>query len=225
MMPTLSKPTLSMQWDLRSLKGVIGGLLVLTVAPMGALIAVPALAHHPTGNQVSSTFLEGFLSGMGHPVIGFDHLLFVIAAGLLAAIVSHGYIIPIAFVLTALVGTGLHLLGWDLPIPEVMISASVLGFGFLLAMTRKPKVEVMALLGAIAGLFHGYAYGEAIIGATMMPLLAYLLGFTLIQLGIAFTAYKAARLITKRSLNPAHSLRFAGCTILGAGLVFLTHSF
>jgi urease accessory protein len=189
------------------------------------LITAPAYAHHPTGGQVSSTFIEGFLSGLGHPVIGFDHLLFVVAAGLLAATVAQGYLIPIAFVLTALFGTGFHLLEWDLPMPEVMISASVLGFGFLLAMVQKPNVGIITALAAIAGLFHGYAYGEDIIGATMVPTIAYLLGFTLIQLGIALAAYKAAHLVIKSHLGQTISLRFAGFTILGAGLVFLTSSF
>ena len=29
--------------------------------------------------------LHGLLSGIGHPIIGFDHLAFVIAVGLIAA--------------------------------------------------------------------------------------------------------------------------------------------
>ena len=187
------------------------------------IMAAPAYAHHPMGAQVSRNFLEGFLSGLGHPMIGLDHLLFAIATGLLAATVARGYWIPIAFVLTALLGTGLHLLGLDLPILEIAIAVSVLGVGILLAMTRKPRIDVMAILAAIAGLFHGYAYGEAIIGATRVPLFAYLLGFTLIQLAIALAAYKAAQIVQK-SFDQASSLRLAGCTILGAGMVFLTNS-
>ncbi|MGD1951584.1 MAG: HupE/UreJ family protein [Leptolyngbyaceae cyanobacterium] len=46
---------------------------------------LPALAHHPMGGKTPSSFIEGFLSGVGHPVIGLDHLIFVIASGLLAA--------------------------------------------------------------------------------------------------------------------------------------------
>jgi len=36
---------------------------------------------------------------------------------------------------------------------------------------NKPNWLVLTVLGAIAGLFHGYAYGESIIGAGMTPLL------------------------------------------------------
>jgi len=33
----------------------------------------------------------------------------------------------------------------------------------------------------IAGIFHGYAYGESIIGARVAALVAYLIGFTVIH--------------------------------------------
>ena len=42
-------------------------------------------------------------------------------------------------------------------------------------------VAAWAVLFAVAGLFHGYAYGEAIVGAETAPLAAYFLGFALIQ--------------------------------------------
>ncbi|NEO92981.1 MAG: urease accessory protein UreJ, partial [Moorea sp. SIO3G5] len=84
---------------------------------MGILsTAQQAMAHHPFGGETPDNFITGFLSGLGHPVIGFDHLAFVIAVGLIAAGFSSGFLIPGAFVLTTLVGTGIHLLGMDLPI-------------------------------------------------------------------------------------------------------------
>jgi len=43
----------------------------------------------------------------------------------------------------------------------------------MLVMPNKPNWLVLTVLGAIAGLFHGYAYGESIIGAGMTPLFAY----------------------------------------------------
>ena len=41
------------------------------------------------------------------------------------------------------------------------------------------------LLAAVAGLFHGWAYGAAVVGAEATPLLAYLAGFGVTQLLIA----------------------------------------
>ncbi|PKO63289.1 MAG: urease accessory protein UreJ, partial [Betaproteobacteria bacterium HGW-Betaproteobacteria-17] len=35
-----------------------------------------ALAHHPMGGMTPQTLSQGLLSGLGHPVIGLDHLAF-----------------------------------------------------------------------------------------------------------------------------------------------------
>ena len=45
----------------------------LTLAATPAL----ALAHHPLGGLPMETFADGLLSGVGHPLLGFDHLFFV----------------------------------------------------------------------------------------------------------------------------------------------------
>ena len=45
----------------------------------------PALAHHPMGGRMPATFTDGLLSGLGHPIIGLDHLAAVLAIGCLAA--------------------------------------------------------------------------------------------------------------------------------------------
>ncbi len=186
-------------------------------------IALPAYAHHPLGGRVPANALEGFLSGLGHPVIGFDHLLFVIAAGLVGSLIGRGIVVPLAFILASLAGTGLHLLALDLPAPEMMISGSVLLFGVILAQGKRFNVLLVSVLGAIAGIFHGYAYGEAIIGAEMAPLFAYLLGFTSIQLAISIAAWKVGTSLLQRNATQGLlNLRFIGCAVCGAGAVFLS---
>ena len=200
----------------------------LIAVPLAALVAIlfvatPALAHHPFGSETPDNIVEAFLSGMGHPVIGIDHLAFVVAVGLLAAAMGGGLGIPIAFVVASILGTGIHLMSIDLPLPELVISASVLLFGVLLAMKTQPANPVVMGLAAIAGIFHGFAYGEAIFGAEMGPLVAYLLGFAAIQLGIATGTYWAAKTILVNRVEPSGlALRFAGFVICGVGTTFLT---
>ena len=63
------------------------------------LISAPAWAHHPLGGRLPANFWEGIISGFGHPVIGFDHLAFVIASGLIALKITGGVLIPLAFVI------------------------------------------------------------------------------------------------------------------------------
>src|SRR5690349_25071494 len=41
-----------------------------------------ASAHHLMGGKTPSTFTDGILSGVGHPIIGPDHLAFLVALGI-----------------------------------------------------------------------------------------------------------------------------------------------
>ncbi len=201
-----------------SSKLIIIGLVV--IAPL--LLCAPALAHHPFGSEAPANAVEGFLSGVGHPVIGLDHLAFVITAGLLAAIFNRGLLIPVAFVITSLLGTIVHLLNVNLPAPEFFVSASVLVFGLLLAMKNSLPSGIMIALAAVAGLFHGYAYGEAVVGAGMPSLLAYLIGFSTIQMVIAVGVYLIAKQLGANGDAKPLNLRFAGFTLAGIGAAFLS---
>ncbi|MEM1308127.1 MAG: HupE/UreJ family protein, partial [Cyanobacteria bacterium P01_H01_bin.153] len=211
---------------LGNLKGNSSLSQALTVAG-GAIafllfVSMPVLAHHPSGGKTPSTALEAFLSGMGHPVIGIDHLAFVIASGLLAAALGRGLLVPIAFVVASMVGTGIHLMSIDLPMLELVISASVLIFGILLALKTPPKNGIVVGLAAIAGIFHGFAYGEAIFGAEMGPLVAYLVGFAAIQFAIAAAAWWVGKTVLPKLIEPSGlALRFAGFVICGVGATFL----
>ncbi|NJK36652.1 MAG: HupE/UreJ family protein [Oscillatoriales cyanobacterium RM2_1_1] len=195
-------------------------LLAMTSLPFGS---APVLAHHAMGGEVPANFTEGFLSGLAHPVIGLDHFAFVVAVGALGAISRQGIKIPIAFVLAAMVGTWLHLMQITLPAAEFVISGSVLLFGIFLALKDCPNSWVLTGLAALIGLFHGYAYGEAISGAEMTPLIAYLAGFTVIQLMVAIVAFLIGRTVLKKANEqPGLPFRFAGFVICGVGVTLLS---
>ena len=184
--------------------------------------ASPASAHHPMGGKIPSNFFEGFLSGLAHPVIGVDHLAFIVTIGLFAATKSQGIFIPLAFVLSAMLGAGIHLLGASLPVVELIVSTSILLFGILLTIKNSPNLLVMISLSSVAGLFHGYAYGEAIFGAQTTALVAYLAGFTAIQLVISSTAFFIGQKVLKGDfVQVSPNLRSAGLIICGIGAAFL----
>jgi urease accessory protein len=183
----------------------------------------PALAHHAMGGGLPANFGEGLISGLAHPVIGIDHLAFVIAIGLLAALKNKlGMVIPGAFVAATALGAVIHLQGINLPAPEMIISASVLGIGILLARANQTNLWLLTGLAAIAGIFHGYAYAESVLGAEATTLGAYLLGFSLIQLIISAIAFYSGQVFLNRSaVKSPLSLRFTGFTICGIGISFL----
>ena len=180
-----------------------------------------AIAHHPTGGKTPGNFWEGLLSGMGHPIIGIDHLAFVVVVGLIAVEVPNGILILASFLATAMLGTGIHLLSFDLPLTEIAIAFSVVAFGIMLSFKQKLNTLLLIIFAGIAGIFHGYAYGEAIIGAEMTPLFSYLVGFTTIQLFISLLAMKFAELVSNYWQNKSFSLiRLIGLAISGIGIVF-----
>ncbi len=57
------------------------------------------------GGATPSTLMEGFLSGVGHPVIGLDHLAFIVAVGIAAAFTAQRYTLPLVFILATIAGT------------------------------------------------------------------------------------------------------------------------
>ncbi len=199
--------------------------IAAAIVAIELLITAPAFAHHPLDGKLPTNFFEGIMSGFGHPVIGIDHLAFVVAVGLIAVGTAAGIIIPLAFIFATGIGAGIHLVSISLPIPEIVIAASVVLFGVLLVLNNKQKTSNYSLmtiaLAAFAGIFHGYAYGEGIFGAEPTPMIAYLIGFMTIQLAIALGTYLIAERAVK-SIPAKYLMRFAGGAIASCGIVFLS---
>lgn len=192
---------------------------LMTGFGLSALMAPLAFAHHMEDGETPDTLMAGLLSGLGHPVIGLDHLLFVIGVGLAAAAAARPVSLPVIFVGATLLGVGLHVLGVNLPMVEPVIILSVLAVGVLMVAAVDTDFKIWGALFAIAGIFHGYAYGEAIVGSEATPLVAYLIGLAIIQSAIgAGVALLAGRVF--RFGRPA--LRIGGGALAGAGLVFAT---
>ncbi len=88
-----------------------------------------ACRHSPITSWAATCrahFAQGFLSGIGHPIIGVDHFLFIIGVGLLAGILGRKLLLPAAFILGTWGGAALHLFGLNIPFAEAAIVVSVL---------------------------------------------------------------------------------------------------
>jgi urease accessory protein len=204
----------SRPWQVKPLAALLG-LSVL-------LFSRPAFAHHLMGGRVPSNFFEGFLSGLAHPIIGLDHFAFIVSVGLLSATKRRGILVPIAFILAAMVGTGVHLATLTLPGVEFFVAGFILVFGLLLALSNNLDTAMIVGLGAIAGVCHGYAYGESIFGAEMTPLVAYLAGFTGIQLVVSLGSFIMGKALLARSKQELpNGFHAAGWVTCGIGLTFL----
>lgn len=148
--------------------------ILLAACVAGCLLlasAGPAWAHDETG------VAGGFLSGVRHPVLGFDHLLAMVAVGLWGARLGRPLMInlPLLFPAIMVVGGLLGLLEVPLPSVELGIALSVVLLGTAVAAAYRPPAWVAYALVGVFGLFHGYAHGQELPAAASPA--AYGLGF------------------------------------------------
>jgi urease accessory protein len=172
------------------------------ISASAAIVALPfvptAVAHHAMGGALPSTVWQGLLSGLGHPIIGIDHLAFIMGVGLMAHLVGRIALLPLVFVVGTVLGCFLHIQGYDLPWSELVIIASVVVAAGIVATHARVPIIILSGLFVVAGAFHGYAYGESIIGAEKAPLAAYVVGFAVIQYCIAVASGTAVGMIAGR---------------------------
>jgi len=196
---------------------------VLIRAMIGAallsMLAQPAAAHHVMGGVLPANFLQGFLSGLGHPVIGIDHLAAVVAVGCLAAAHRFGAALAIGFVAAMMVGVAVYVGEATLPASEILAALAVVLLGAVLIRPRPLHPAIALALFTAAGFLHGYALGESIVGAEATPLLAYFAGLALIQSAIALGALFAVRALSAGA-EPALA-RLIGAGVAGLGFALL----
>ncbi|MDO8703344.1 MAG: HupE/UreJ family protein [Sulfuricaulis sp.] len=176
-----------------------------------ALTALPASAHTLAGTA------GGFGSGLAHPFLGIDHLLAMLAVGLWAVQLGGSAVwkVPLAFVVTMLLGAGLA--GVDLPFIETVIAASVLVLGLAITLQWRLAPLLASLMVALFALFHGHAHGSAM-PVTASPLI-YFAGFAATTLVLHALGAASGYLLFQRS--QAVLVRAGGMALAGAGLWLL----
>ena len=195
--------------------------LGLAVVAALAIAIHPALAHHVMGGAMPATFADGLLSGLGHPIIGLDHLAAVIAVGCLAATQNRGAWLIVGYVIAMMVGAAAHIGEATVPGAEIFVAVSVIVLGAVLFRRQAPRLDIAIALFAFAGLVHGYALGESIAGAERAPLYAYFVGLAAIQGAIALAAMYGTRILAARAAGQAAIIRVLGGIVAGIGLAML----
>jgi len=166
-------------------------------AGLSGLATSQALAHHPMGGAVPATAWQGLLSGLGHPVIEINHLLFLLGAatvvGLLKFAPGRAALALLLYAAASAVGTAVRVSGLELVLAEPMVAVSLLVLALCLWLRRAPAGAAGGLMAATAGLIHGYAYGEAVVGAELTPLAWYLGGLFTIQTLLMVAVFAVVR--------------------------------
>ncbi len=145
----------------------------LSAAVLFACLATPALAH--TGEGMAG----GFLSGLMHPIFGWDHVVAMVAVGLWGAVLGNPaiWILPITFPLVMAVGAALGIAGIPVPYIEAGIALSGVVLGLLVVFLVRAPIAVAALVVAVFAIFHGYAHGTELPEAANP--FAYAIGFVI----------------------------------------------
>ncbi len=189
---------------------------VFALSAAFALMASPVLAHTGAGS------MSGLWAGFAHPMGGLDHVLAMVAVGVLAA-QSGGrslWLVPAAFVAMMVFGGALGVAGVSVPLVMLGVVGSVVLLGAVIAVGRRlPMAVAMALVGALA-VFHGHAHGAE------MPLTAAGLDYGAgvaaatallhaIGIGLAMGVRRAGE-----SFAP-QAIRIGGGTIAAAGVALM----
>jgi urease accessory protein len=166
------------------------------------------------------TFSQGLLSGLGHPILGLEHLAAVIAIGCLAAGQARGALLAVGYVVTTMIGAAAHIGETTVAGAEVFVALSVIALGAVLIRSEPVRTDIAIALFAFAGLVHGYTLGEPIAAAEAAPRNGYFIGLALMQSAIALAAMAGARALAARSAKPT-AVRLLGAAVACIGLVLL----
>lgn len=187
-----------------------------TVLGLGVLAAVlwiePVFAHTAGSGEIAG----GLTSGFVHPILGFDHLLAMLAVGMWGAQLGGRaiWVLPVAFPMVMAMGGALGILGVPLPVVELGIAGSVAVLGGAVALAARPSDWIGAVIVGFLALFHGHAHGTEL-PASADPL-AYGIGFV-VATGLIHAVGIGIGMVTLLPRGRA-ALRVAGVAICAAGL-------
>ncbi len=179
---------------------------------IAALFLVSPSLYAHTGGHIDHSLTSGLL----HPLTGIDHLLVLMAVGLIAA--KQGgkalFAFPAVFLALMAAGALLNTYGIQIPFVESLIALSLVAFGLLSSINQKQRAKILFLGVSFFAVFHGYAHAAEIpadAGAVL-----YFSSLMLMSLAICLAGCVLG-LSTGKRINYLFSL-----ACLSSGLYFLT---
>jgi urease accessory protein len=173
---------------------------VTTFAIFFSFAPAAALAH--PGHDGAGGLVHGFF----HPVTGIDHVLAMIAVGVLAA--QYGgralWLVPMSFLAAMAAACAIGMAGIPVQIVEAGIGLSVIILGLMIAFQIKPPTLVAMVVVGFFALFHGYAHGsEMPNGPAALSFAAGFLGATalLLSAGVGLGLLLQRRTLSRRLIQ------------------------
>jgi urease accessory protein len=179
-----------------------------------SLLPAACLAHSEGDDS-------GFITGLLHPVLGLDHVLAMVAVGIVSAQLGGANIwrVPLAFVTAMIIGGTAGALNMPLPYGEIGIAVSVVFLGITMVYASQPTNPMVPFLFVcFFGFCHGHAHGVEMPNAIDPAL--YTLGFVT-STALLHILGVVIGMITLRREHWTGKLRYAGACVAGVGAVFL----
>ena len=190
--------------------------------PLALLVSCLLLAAGAAQAHTEAAAANGFAAGFLHPLLGFDHLLAMVAVGIWGAALGVPLVwaLPVVFPLLMVAGGVLGIAGVPVPFVEAGIALSVVLLGLaILASWRAPMAIALALV-ALFGVLHGHAHGTEL--PTAASPAAYATGFVL-STGLLHLGGVALGLLNGLPRGTT-ALRTIGGAMAAAGVWFLAGS-
>lgn len=154
-----------------------------------SLFTASTVLAHPGHESISAS--QGLLAGILHPLMGLDHLLALIAVGVVAGLAGKrtSWSLPVSYAVIMLIGFVIAAMGvtvFSMPVVETLILSSVvLGAALILVGRRGNALAKSGLLLGFA-LFHGIAHGIEVPAGVSAYIFA--IGFVMASLSIMLIA-------------------------------------
>lgn len=162
----------------------------------------------------------GFDSGFMHPILGWDHVVAMVAVGMWGAFLGRPaiWVLPVVFPLVMAFGGALGVIGVPMLGVEPGIALSAIILGGMVALAARPPIWFAACVVGTFAIFHGYAHGTELPSAANP--LTYSLGFV-IATGLLHLCGIALGLLMRWPAGTV-LIRFSGGVIALVGVGFLT---
>lgn len=183
-------------------------LLLAGLASTGFGVLSPAQAHHFADiSQLQPSSFNGLLSGLAHPVLGPDHLLFLLALSLVGLQQRLSW--SLGLLAIGLLGSGAGLLWPGMPAADSLVACTLI----VEALVLLKRLPPLLLLPAMA--LHGYVLSGPVFDWSAMPVLAYATGLFLSQAALLAVALVALRPIGSRLSSTQQ--RWLGFVLMALG--------
>ena len=179
-------------------------------------------AAGPAGAHTADGVAGGFISGLLHPIAGWDHVIAMVAVGLWGAFLGRPavWLLPVVFPMVMALGGALGVVGLPLPGVEIGIALSAVVLGAMVALAARPPLAVAAVIVGVFAIFHGHAHGTEL-PQSASPI-AYSLGFV-IATGLLHALGIGLSLLT-RWPHGHRVVRAGGGAIAALGMWFLVRA-